>query len=212
MTLFGLGNPTERYSATRHNVGFIVLEELARRLHVRFRHLPGRFVARKEHAGEPLVLVKPLLYMNESGVAVKEHLEKEPDRFAVVCDDLALPFGRLRLRPRGSDGGHKGLGSIIYHLGTDGFPRLRVGIGSPGPGEDGADYVLEPFEAREAAELPSVVARAADCCLELVARGLAAAMNRYNPESEVESQDPAKADRPPPTAHRRRRETPEVAR
>ena len=190
MTIFGLGNPGERYARTRHNVGFMVVDTLARRLHARFRHLPERYVARKEHAGHDLVLVKPLLYMNESGVVVKSQLAAEPDDFLVVCDDLALPFGRLRLRPKGSDGGHKGLGSIIYHLGRNDFPRLRLGIDSPGPGKDGVDYVLEPFPPEQAEQLPEVLDRAADACLTLVAGGIELAMNRFNPApepAEVES-------------------------
>lgn len=184
MTIFGLGNPTERYARTRHNVGFMVVDTLARRLHTRFRHLAGRHVARKEHAGRDLVLVKPLLYMNESGVVVKSQLEAEPDDFLVVCDDLALPFGRLRLRPKGSDGGHNGLGSIIYRLGRTDFPRLRVGIDEPGPGEDGIDYVLEPFPPEQAGKLPEVLDRAADACLALVTGGIELAMNRYNPDPQ----------------------------
>jgi len=184
VTLFGLGNPTERYAGTRHNVGFMVLDELARRLRIRFRHLAGEYVARKEHAGEPLVLVKPLLYMNESGVVVRQHLSRQPDRFLVICDDLALPFGRLRLRPKGSDGGHKGLASIIYHLETADFPRLRIGIGEPGSDEDGVDYVLAPFPKDESVQLPGVLGRAADCCLTLVSQGLAKAMNRFNPSDD----------------------------
>lgn len=181
MTIFGLGNPGRKYAETRHNAGFMVLDVLARQLHARFRHVPGRFVLRKEFAGHDLVLVKPLLYMNESGVAVQEQLREEPDDFLVVCDDLALPFGRLRLRPKGSDGGHKGLGSIIYHLGRNSFPRLRFGIDAPGPDEDGVDYVLEPFPREQAARLPEALDRAADACLTLVTSGLQKAMNRFNP-------------------------------
>jgi len=184
VTIFGLGNPTERYAKTRHNVGFMVVDTLARRLHVRFRHLPERYVARKEYAGHGLVLVKPLLYMNESGVVAKSQLEREPDEFLVVCDDMALPFGRLRLRPKGSDGGHKGLGSIIYHLGRNDFPRLRVGIDAPGPGQDGVDYVLEPFPKEQAELLPEVLDLAADACLAAVTGGIERAMNRFNPAPE----------------------------
>ncbi len=183
MTVFGLGNPTDRYAGTRHNIGFMVLTTLARRVRARFRHLPGKSIARKEFGGERLVLVKPLLYMNESGVVVREHLSQEPDRFLVVCDDLALPFGRLRLRARGSDGGHKGLASVIYHLGTQDFPRLRIGIGAPGADQDGTEYVLAPFSAEETELLPEILGRAADCCLAVLTQGLEAAMNRYNPDT-----------------------------
>lgn len=182
MTIFGLGNPTERYAATRHNIGFLVLDALAGRLHVRFRHAAGRLVAQKELAGKPVTLVKPLLYMNNSGMVVQEQLQNSPDDFLVVCDDLALPFGRLRLRPKGSDGGHNGLGSIIYALGRNDFPRLRVGIGQPPPDRPWIDWVLEPFSPEETAQLPAVVDRAAEACLTVVTAGLATAMNRYNAE------------------------------
>ncbi len=196
MTVFGLGNPGERYARTRHNVGFLVLETLARRLEVRFRRLAGRDVARKGYGGRDLVLVKPLLYMNESGVVVKEQLEEEPDEFLVVCDDLALPFGRLRLRPKGSDGGHKGLGSIIYHLGRTDFPRLRIGIDAPGPGQDGIDYVLEEFPSEQATRLPEVLDRAADACLTVATGGLELAMNRFNPRPDDTSPELSDMEHP----------------
>jgi PTH1 family peptidyl-tRNA hydrolase len=181
MTVFGLGNPTDRYADTRHNVGFMVVDRLARQRRVKFRHVPGRFVARTEFAGKPLCLVKPLLYMNESGVPVREHLAEEPDDFLVVCDDLALPFGRLRLRAQGSDGGHNGLGSIVYHLETELFARLRIGIDPTPEGMDGVDYVLEPFSEEQRDQLPQLLDRAAEACLAVASDGIVAAMNRFNP-------------------------------
>jgi PTH1 family peptidyl-tRNA hydrolase len=181
MTVFGLGNPTNRYAETRHNVGFMVVDLLARRRRVKFKHVPGRFVARVEFAGRPLCLVKPLLYMNESGVPVREHLAEEPDDFLVVCDDLALPFGRMRLRARGSDGGHNGLASIIYHLETESFARLRIGIDPTPEGMDGAEYVLEPFSEQQRDQLPGLLDRAAEACLAVASDGIVAAMNRFNP-------------------------------
>jgi PTH1 family peptidyl-tRNA hydrolase len=185
VTIFGLGNPTRRYAATRHNAGFMVLDTLAARLRCRFRMFPDREVARRQFAGDDLVLVKPLLYMNESGVVVRKQLERKPDRLLVVCDDMALPFGRLRLRPQGSDGGHNGLGSIISHLGRSDFPRLRVGIDAPVRSSDGVDYVLEPFPEEQAAMLPEVLARAADACLTVVTGGLELAMSRFNPPRDM---------------------------
>jgi len=182
VTIFGLGNPTRRYVATRHNAGFMVLDALAVRLRCRFRMFPDREVARRQFAGDDLVLVKPLLYMNESGGVVRKQLERKPDKLLVVCDDMALPFGRLRLRPQGSDGGHNGLGSIISHLGRSDFPRLRVGIDAPARSSDGIDYVLEPFPEEQAAMLPEILERAADACLTVVTGGLELAMSRFNPE------------------------------
>jgi PTH1 family peptidyl-tRNA hydrolase len=146
---------------------------------------PDREVARRQFAGDDLVLVKPLLYMNESGVVVRKQLERKPDRLLVVCDDMALPFGRLRLRPQGSDGGHNGLGSIISHLGRSDFPRLRVGIDAPVRSSDGVDYVIEPFPEEQAAMLPEVLARAADACLTVVTGGLELAMSRFNPPRDM---------------------------
>ncbi len=179
MTIFGLGNPTPRYAATRHNIGFMTVDTIARRLGMRFHHHAGRFLARTRWAGKNLRLVKPLLYMNESGVIVREQLAAEPDEFLVVVDDIALPFGQLRLRPRGSDGGHKGLASIIYHLNTHDFPRLRIGIGTP-EAVDAVEYVLSPFTPEEQKSLPAILERAADACLTVLTEGMERAMNRFN--------------------------------
>ncbi|MEO0070850.1 MAG: aminoacyl-tRNA hydrolase [candidate division WOR-3 bacterium] len=181
MTIFGLGNPTAVYANTRHNLGFMVLDLIAQRLRTRFHHLPGKFIARTQFAGTKLTLIKPLLYMNESGVVVREHLAEEPDDFLVVVDDIALPFGRLRLRPHGSDGGHKGLASIIYHLGSNKFPRLRIGICPPTPIKGSiTEYVLSPFTKEESKLLPQILERAADACLFVISEGLDQAMNRFN--------------------------------
>ena len=185
MTIFGLGNPGRRYAATRHNVGFMVVDGLAARLGFRFRVFADREVARRQFAGDELMLVKPLLFMNESGIVVRKQLERKPDDVLVVCDDMALPFGRLRLRPAGSDGGHKGLGSIISHLGRSDFPRLRVGIDAPARSSDGVDYVLEPFPKEQAALLPEVLERAVDACIATVTQGLERAMSRFNPMPAV---------------------------
>ena len=181
MTIFGLGNPGPRYALTRHNVGFMVVDALAARLGFRFRTFTDREVARRQFSGDELVLVKPLLFMNESGVVVRKQLERRPDDVLVVCDDMALPFGRLRLRTSGSDGGHNGLGSIIAELGRSGFPRLRIGIDAPARSSDGIDYVLERFPAEQEEVLSEVLQRAADACIAVVTQGLERAMSRFNP-------------------------------
>jgi PTH1 family peptidyl-tRNA hydrolase len=181
VTIFGLGNPGPRYALTRHNAGFMVVDRLAAGLGFRFRTFTDRMVARRQFAGDELVLVKPLSYMNESGVVVRKQLERKPDDILVVCDDMALPFGRLRMRPAGSDGGHKGLGSIIACLGRSNFPRLRVGIDAPARSSEGIDYVLEPFPREQEALLPEVLERAADACIAVVTQGLERAMSRFNP-------------------------------
>jgi len=185
VTIFGLGNPGRRYAVTRHNAGFMVVDTLAAKLGFRFRTFVDREVARRHFAGDELMLVKPLLFMNESGIVVRKQLERKPDDMLVVCDDMALPFGRLRLRPAGSDGGHKGLGSIISHLGRSDFPRLRVGIDAPARSSDGVDYVLESFPKEQAALLPEVLERAADACIATVTQGLERAMSRFNPMPAV---------------------------
>ncbi|MBM3330800.1 aminoacyl-tRNA hydrolase [candidate division WOR-3 bacterium] len=181
MTIFGLGNPGPRYALTRHNIGFMVVDSLAARLGFRFRTFADRAVARRQFSGDELVLVKPLLFMNESGTVARKQLERRPDALLVVCDDMALPFGRLRLRPAGSDGGHNGLGSMIARLGRSDFSRLRIGIDAPARSSDGVDYVLERFPAEQEELLPEVLERAADACLAVVTQGLERAMNRFNP-------------------------------
>ena len=180
MTIFGLGNPGPRYALTRHNAGFMVVDTLAARLGFRFRMFTDREVAGRQFAGGQLVLVKPLLYMNESGVVVRKQLERKPDDMLVVCDDMALPFGRLRLRSSGSDGGHKGLRSIMSHLGRSDFARLRIGIDAPAHSSEGIDYVLEPFPKQQAEALSEVLERAVDACITLLTLGMQSAMNRYN--------------------------------
>jgi len=181
VTIFGLGNPGRRYAATRHNVGFMVADALAATLRCRFRVFPDREVARRQLADGDLVLIKPLSYMNESGAVVRKQLARKPDGILVVCDDMALPFGRLRLRPCGSDGGHKGLGSIIRHLGRSDFPRLRIGIDAPARSSDGIDYVLKPFPRTQAVLLTEVIERAADACIAVATQGLERTMSRFNP-------------------------------
>jgi len=189
VTIFGLGNPGTRYAFTRHNVGFMVVDTLAAKLGFRFRTFADRAVARRQFAGDELVLVKPLLFMNESGIAARKQLARRPDGMLVVCDDMALPFGRLRLRPAGSDGGHKGLGSIIAHIGRSDFPRLRVGIDAPARSSDGIDYVLETFPTEQEALLPEVLARASDACIAVVVQGLERAMSRFNPLPAVGTEE-----------------------
>lgn len=178
----GLGNPGREYAATRHNVGFMVVGCIARRVGAaepkrRFRSE----LAEGAIDGEKLILVAPQTYMNLSGHAVREvvHWYRVPlDDVLVVLDDLDLPFGTLRLRGRGSAGGHRGLESIIEQLGTDAVPRLRIGIGR-GHGE-AISHVLARFNEEEARHLPEVIDRAADAALLWAREGLTAAMNVVN--------------------------------
>ena len=172
----GLGNPGARYAWTRHNAGWHVLDLLRQRLGA-----PKSSLTLDSQAwgpipvdGQRVLLLKPLTYMNLSGSAVIKafrffHIGLED--LLVVYDDAALPFGRIRLRARGSAGGHKGMISIIAHLGSLDFPRLRIGIDSSGPNKDLAEYVTDVFSPEELAELPAVVERAADVALIWITRG-----------------------------------------
>jgi PTH1 family peptidyl-tRNA hydrolase len=186
--IVGLGNPGREYRDTRHNVGFMVVEEIARRHQLPFAMAPGQvpetFVAK--YGAEPLLLAKPLTYMNRSGDAVSalmRYYDVAAADALMVLDEAALPFGRLRARARGSGGGHNGLKSILERLGTTEIARLRLGVGRGDPRTDLADYVLAKFEPGERAELEGFIARAADAAEMFAAEGIGAVMNRYNPEA-----------------------------
>ncbi len=183
----GLGNPGRTYEWTRHNLGFAVVDALASEARAEFR--PGRgeyWYAACSLNQRDVVLLKPTTYMNDSGLAVVqglEHFAATQDTLLVVCDDFQLPLGTLRLRPRGSDGGHNGLASVIYQLASDTFPRLRCGIGSPAmPAvpDTKAGFVLEQFGAGEMPAVRDLIARARDASISVVTDGLDLAMSRFN--------------------------------
>jgi PTH1 family peptidyl-tRNA hydrolase len=177
----GLGNPGARYRSTRHNLGFLTLDLLSRRHALSWRRAGGPSQeARWRAAGRTIVLLKPLTYMNESGAAVSRVAGLSPAGLLVVSDDLNLPLGRLRFRMGGGSGGHNGLASIIDRLGTEAFPRLRLGIGGAPGGIDWADFVLTDFPAEERETADALVEAAADAVELAVRRGLHAAMQRYN--------------------------------
>jgi PTH1 family peptidyl-tRNA hydrolase len=184
----GLGNPGREYRDTRHNVGFMVIDELARRhqltLAMAPAQVPETFVAKK-YGADPLLVAKPLTFMNRSGDAVAalaRYYEIPAEDVFIVVDEVALPFGRLRARARGSAGGHNGLKSIIERLGTQEFPRLRLGVGRGDGRRDLAEHVLSKFEPGERAELEMFIARAADAAEMFAVEGIAPVMNKYNPE------------------------------
>ena len=178
--IVGLGNPGERYVGTRHNVGFMVLDLLAERLGITFkedRKWEGSLARTPD-----LVLLKPLTYMNESGrslASLCRFYRWAPDSALVVLDDIALPLGRLRLRARGSHGGHNGVRSIINHFGTEDFPRLKIGIGDEAGG-DLVNHVLGKFSVAEKEESENTLARAADAVQFACSSGLDAAANKFN--------------------------------
>jgi len=182
----GLGNPGAEYEDTRHNVGFMVIRELCRRYRLRLRPGSGEFLAAgTEIGGAGVMLVQPMTYMNNSGLAVIQALERydaEPRSLLVVVDDLAIPLGMLRFRAQGSDGGHNGLASIIAALRSEQFPRLRCGIGptSPLPAEEYSAFVLSPFDENEQEGSTAMIGRAADGVVEFVTAGLETAMSKYN--------------------------------
>ena len=181
--IIGLGNIGTEYAATRHNVGFRVVEQLGEAMAVTFQ--PDRLaaVATGKYRGRTLYLVKPSTYMNLSGRAVSYWLNKlklTPEQCLVVVDDVALPFGKLRLRPQGATAGHNGLKSIEASLATQAYPRLRVGIGNDFPKGRQADYVLAPFTQKEEEALPAVIDQACEIAYGFSTLGIARTMEQYN--------------------------------
>ncbi len=183
--VFGLGNPGKRYEDSRHNVGFMVVDELARGLGATFRKKLFRSyaLAKGSRDGDTLTLVKPLSFMNESGRAVREALRETGAGLAeilVVCDSLDLSPGNCRLKLRGSSGGQKGLASVIRSLGTEEFARLVIGIGRPARKSQVVSHVLRPPRGEEAEAIDSGVQRAADAVLRLLVEDPSRVMNDLN--------------------------------
>lgn len=180
-----LGNPGDKYENTRHNVGFMVADEVAERQHapiqkVKFKALTNVLTI----SGEKVLVMKPTTYMNLSGEAVRQAVDfykVAPDHVLVISDDTSLAVGRLRIRRSGSAGGHNGLKSIIQHLGSDQFPRIKVGVGEkPHPDYDLADWVLGKFVGEDKKAIDASVKRAADAVACVIADGCDKAMNRFN--------------------------------
>ena len=180
----GLGNPGTEYEASRHNIGFLVLNRLARThgISLQERKYKSRW-GRGEIEGHPVILAKPRTYMNSSGDAVKLLLAPfslTANQLIVIHDDLDLPFGRIKIKEKGGNGGHKGIQSIMHAIGSGDFLRIKVGIGRPPGGMDAADYVLQPFDRAEKQLLGEAIALAQEALELLLKAGLQAAMNRYN--------------------------------
>jgi len=180
--IFGLGNPDPHYQFTRHNLGFMVIDNLASKFGV-------EFIKEKFNSQMTLiqtleaVLIKPLTYMNRSGIAVRQFVHYygiSRDEFIVVCDEIALSFGTIRIGPRGGDGGHKGLRSIILELGTKEFSRLRCGIGPLPPQRDLVEFVLSEFSKEELPQLKDMLERATLALECFISKDLQTAMNLYN--------------------------------
>lgn len=182
--IVGLGNPGKQYEGTRHNVGFMALDVLAEELNtgitkVKFKGLLGETFFQ----GDKIFLLKPHTYMNLSGQSVLDAVnfyKIPPEKLLVIYDDMDLPVGSLRIRPGGGTGGHKGMESIIYLLGTDQFPRIRVGIGKPDEYRDTTDHVLGKVYGEDAQKIQAAILSAAKAALAIVTQGVDEAMNRYN--------------------------------
>lgn len=184
MLVVGLGNPGREYARTRHNVGFQIVTQLAERHGLSFSRMQHQALVAAGRVGDVrVVLAKPQMWMNESGKAVgplARFYKVEPARLLVVYDDLDIPAGTVRLRSEGGSGGHKGMRSIIERMGTQDFPRLRVGIGRPPGRMDPVDYVLLPFSRDEEALMSETRERAVSAIECFLAEGTGAAMNKFN--------------------------------
>lgn len=180
----GLGNPGSRYHHSRHNIGFMVLDRLAEQNQISVgQHGFGAVFGKGNISGHPALFVKPQRYMNVSGEVVKkffDYFKIEVKDVIVVHDDLDLPFGTIRIKAGGGPAGHKGLISIIDHLGDADFIRVRLGIGKPERKEMAESYVLSPFSSEEMSQLPQVIATAAEILTEMLSSGIQAAMSKYH--------------------------------
>ena len=187
----GLGNPGREYKASRHNIGFMLVSHLAEELGVTFSRVQSKaLVTKTEYRGSRLILAKPQTYMNLSGQAVGslvKFYKIEFDHLLVVYDDVDLPYGRIRMRPSGGSAGQKGMRSIIDQLGTQEFPRMRLGIGRPPGSKGAASYVLRDFSGEDAEFLPSVLDRGVEAVLTYIREDLTTAMNLYNSKTDDEA-------------------------
>jgi PTH1 family peptidyl-tRNA hydrolase len=182
--IIGLGNPGEKYAETRHNIGFKVINKIAKMYNIRVNK--SRYQAKigtGNIEGINVVLAKPQTFVNLSGEAVKilsERYNILSERLIIIYDDIHLPVGKLRIRSSGSSGGHNGVQSIINHINTQQFPRIRIGIGTPAKGENMADYVLARFKEDEREIINNAVEQAVEAIATIITCDIQAAMNKYN--------------------------------
>jgi PTH1 family peptidyl-tRNA hydrolase len=182
LVAFGLGNPGDHYKGTRHNIGKEVINDLIQKLNLSSLPGGGSFTYAHDH-GRDICLVVSTTYVNASGESacqVVESLGIDPAKLLVICDDYNLPLGALRIRKRGSDGGHNGLASVIYQLASEEIPRLRIGVGPLAPGANSVEFVLARFAPEDRATVEHVKRQAGLAVLEIAEAGLDAAMNKYN--------------------------------
>ena len=195
----GLGNPGAEYAATRHNVGFMLADALAARWDAAgWRTKQDALVAEARLGAEKILLVKPLTYMNESGRAVGPLLswyKLAPEDLIVAHDDMDLPVGMIRLRKKGSAGGHNGMKSILYHVQDENFPRVRIGVGHPVHGRDQViRHVLSPFSAEDAQKIREAIEYLLPAVECIIAEGIDLAMNKYNPKKVKKPREPKPAE------------------
>jgi len=182
--IVGLGNIGKRYINTRHNVGFEVVDNLANKFNLNW--LPGKgdyYYSKGNYQEKSFVLIKPTTYMNNSGIATDHainYFQVNLSDLLVICDDYNLPLGKIRLRPKGSDGGHNGLSSIIYHLMTEDFPRLRIGIGSDFEKGELSSFVLSCFNDDERVIINESIKKSSDAVLSFITEGIQKTMTLFN--------------------------------
>ena len=189
--IIGLGNPTEKYQATRHNIGWDAITRISDDYRIPLNQKKHKAICGSGYIeGEKVILAKPLTYMNLSGESVRELIDfykVDSEDIIVIYDDVSLDVGRLRLRKKGSAGGHNGIKSIISHLGTDEFPRIKVGVGEKPKDWDLADFVLSRFKGEEQATIREALKDISDACRMIITEGIDVAMNRYyKKKSEVD--------------------------
>ncbi len=186
--IVGLGNPGSRYTRSKHNFGYRAVEALARSRQLVFAPGKGDYLAALQQSDD-LVLIKPTSFMNESGLPVREALAyfgSNPEEMLVVFDDIDLPLGSLRFRSRGGAGGHKGMTSLIYHLGSENFPRLRLGIATDAPLRPSEKYVLEPFRLRDKPLVERILEEAVNGINHYLESDIERTMSRYNINLEMD--------------------------
>ena len=194
--IVGLGNPGSKYETTRHNAGFIVLDHFAELFKIKFSESTGDWLeSRLNINNEEVILIKPMTYMNNSGIAIKEFTDRINEQtgsgelktasytnMLVIVDDFQIDLGSIRVRKKGSDGGHNGLSSIIYHLNTDEFPRMRIGIGKDTviTKNEFIDFVLGKFTESESKILKELMPKYSECIMSFINDGIAKTMNTFN--------------------------------
>ncbi len=188
--IVGLGNPSREYEATRHNIGFDVITRLSDDFNISLNMKKHKAICGTGYIeGQKVILAQPQTFMNLSGESVRQLVDfyKVPlENVIIIYDDITLDVGQLRVRPKGSAGGHNGIKSIISHLGSQEFPRIRVGVGNKPDGWDLADYVLGRFPKAEEPVVRFALGRASDACKDLISKGMEYTMNQYNRKVEIE--------------------------